>query len=209
MILIQPVLEIYVPDDFALWPVAALAPFSLLALGGGLSPEEVGSVMASLGHINRDTSDDAEPVGDPLDLFLGALLDPEDVTGSGGLRIEDTVTGTVLRPGCCCDLNDWREWLELGADGIWLGHDPWPVAERLGDTVRLVPDQGNPGPVIELPAAELGRLLRGVQRDLAGLLRLVDGWAGAVAPGRAPALLRTIDTALKITPAVAPDHAAG
>lgn len=38
----HPVLEIYVPDGIALWPVAEIEPFSDLSLSGKFSPPRSG-----------------------------------------------------------------------------------------------------------------------------------------------------------------------
>ena len=48
----QPVLEIYTPDGFDLWPIAEIEPFSFLPLSGDLSPAEVGTAVMRVAGCN-------------------------------------------------------------------------------------------------------------------------------------------------------------
>lgn len=203
MIVMQPVLEIYVPDGFDLWPVAEVEPFDFLPLGGELSPDEVGTAVARIAGCN-----DIDPDGDrpprpaaPLDAFLHGLLTFDSLFAAGGLRVTDTSTGVAFLPGCCDGLEDWRDWHRFADGGklLGFGHEPMsPVAERFGDTVRLTVDsEQSASPVIELPTAELRNLLTGVERDLGDFLTLAADWASRQLPGRsAPvtaALARALD----------------
>ncbi|MFD4481511.1 hypothetical protein ACFWPU_36115 [Streptomyces sp. NPDC058471] len=57
MIVMQPVLEVYAPDGFDLWPVAEIESFGFLPLSGELSPAEVRTAVmriASCNDINPD-----------------------------------------------------------------------------------------------------------------------------------------------------------
>ncbi len=57
----QPVLEIYPPDDFALRPVAEIESFSYLPLSGELAPAEVGTaVMRIAGYNDIDPEESKE-----------------------------------------------------------------------------------------------------------------------------------------------------
>jgi hypothetical protein len=104
-----------------------------------------------------------------------------------------------VTPGCCCGLENWREWLDVADGGeVWLGHDPTPSVDHVGETVRLHPDGERPRPVIEIDREELRRLLTGVQQDLADFLRLVADWAGRHAPESADALVGAFDRSLQI-----------
>lgn len=86
-------------------------------------------------------------------------------------------------PGCCAGLEEWRGWLSLVDDDDpdsppFLGHDPDPLAERLGNTIRLTVDADHDdSPVIELPVTELRRRLTGVERDLTAFLATASLWA--------------------------------
>ncbi|CAM5722413.1 hypothetical protein SMICM304S_05284 [Streptomyces microflavus] len=145
VIVMQPVLEIYVPDGFDLWPVAEVEPFDFLPLGGELSPDEVGTAVARIAGCN-----DIDPDGDrpprpaaALDSFLHGLLTFDSLFAAGGLRVTNTSTGVAFLPGCCDGLEDWRQRTGFADDGrlLGFGHEPMsPVAERFGDTVRLTVD---------------------------------------------------------------------
>lgn len=198
VIVIHPVLETGALPDFEFWPVAEQLPYHLTPLNGTLSDEQVGMAIATMAGYNSSRVEGR--LTDPADAFLSALLHEEGFVAPGGLRVQDAGTGTTLTPGCCCGLEDWRGWLEIADGGeLWLGHDPTPCAEQLGDTVRLHPDGEHPGPVIEIARIELPRLLAGVQQDLADFLLLVAAWAEQTAPQSAQALVNAFDRCLGIT----------
>ncbi|MFI9367002.1 hypothetical protein ACIG5E_39120 [Kitasatospora sp. NPDC053057] len=143
----QPVLVIYAPDGFSLWPVAETESDGYLALSGALGPAEVGTAVKCIAECNDiDPEEDGRPPrpADPLDAFLHGLLTMDGTYASGGLRVTDTTTGTTLLPGCCNGMSEWRDWLRVvdGAGRASFGHDPSPLAERLGDIVRLTVDGG-------------------------------------------------------------------
>ncbi|MEU3355167.1 hypothetical protein [Streptomyces sp. NPDC037389] len=211
MIVLQPVLEICTPDGFALWPVAEFEPYGFLPLSGALHSAEVGTAVMRIADCNNtDAEDDDRPPrpADPLGSFLHGLLTMDDLFAAGGLRVTDTATGTTLLPGCCNGLEEWRDWLEvLDGDG-WasFGHDPSPLAERLGDTARLTVDaEQDNSPVITLPLPELRRLLGAVERDLADFLHLATGWAAQHLPDHATLVITALARALDLpAPAVPP-----
>ncbi|WP_223838008.1 hypothetical protein [Streptomyces venezuelae] len=206
MIVIQPVLEVYAPDAFALWPLTQGEPFGYLPLSGELTAAELGTAMMRIAQCNDidpdpHAGDDRPPrPSDPLGSFLHGLLTFDTPFAAGGLRVTDSTTGNTLLPGCCNGLEDWREWYTVvdGSGPAFLGHDPTPAVELVGETVRLVIDtEQSDGPVIEVPAKELRRLLGGVERDLADFLALAVRWAGTHLPDHtAPvtaALARVLD----------------
>ncbi|GAA0408388.1 hypothetical protein GCM10010357_31680 [Streptomyces luteireticuli] len=199
MIAMQAVLEVRVPaDGFTLWPVAGVEPYAFLPLGGGLASAEVGAAVMSVADCNADAGEGVAP-DEPLGSFLHGLLTAEVPVALGGLRVVDTVTGVTFRPGCCEGLEDWRAWFDVvdGGGTAGFGHDPWPLAERLGDTVRLTVDCEQDGsPVIELPVGELRCLLAGVERELGDFLRVVRTWAARYAPGQAAGLGAALAQAL-------------
>jgi hypothetical protein len=189
VIVMQPVLEVYALDGFDLWPVAEVPSHVFLPLGGELSPTEVGTAVMRIASCN-----DIDPNGDrpprpagALDSFLHGLLTFDNLFAAGGLRVTDHSTGVTFLPGCCDGLEDWRNWHQLVDDGrpLGFGHDPVsPVAERFGDTVRLtVNADRSDSPVIELPLAQLRRLLAGAERDLADFLAVAGDWASGHLPG--------------------------
>ena len=109
-------------------------------------------------------------------------------------------------PGCCCGLEDWREWIRVLTDGSpRLGHDPGPEVEVIGLDLRVWHD-GGPNRErgrwadkwaeqrVDFPCRELPRLLLGVQRDLVGFLNALAEWAEQTGIGpRGTALVEMID----------------
>lgn len=208
VITMQPVLEVYTPDGFALWPVAEVESFGYLALSGELTPLEVGTAVMRIASWNDlDPEDGVRPPrpADPLGSFLHGLLTVDTLFAAGGLRVTDSATGVAFLPGCCSGLEDWREWYQVleGSGQVWFGHDPDPCAERHGETVRLTVDaEQNDSPVIELPAADLRRLLAGAEHDLAGFLALAADWADQNLPRHAAPVIAALARALDLpTPA--------
>ncbi|MCC8245616.1 hypothetical protein [Saccharothrix luteola] len=206
----QPVLEVYAPGGFALWPVAEAEPFGFLALNGELTPLEVGAAVMYIARCNDiDPGHDGRPPRptDPLGSFLHGLLTLDTLFAPGGLRVTDGATGVAFLPGCCNGLEDWREWHQVldGSGRVGFGHDPDPCAERHGGTARLIVDaeQGD-SPVIELPVTDLRRLLAGAEHDLAGFLASAADWAARHLPGHAAPVTAALARALDLPPPAGP-----
>ncbi|MFD5091914.1 hypothetical protein ACFWMR_15020 [Amycolatopsis thailandensis] len=183
VITMQPVLEVHASGDFDLWPVADVDSFDFLALSGELTPREVGTAVMRIvacNDIDPEQGDRPPRPADPLGSFLHGLLTFDTLFAAGGFRVTDSATGVTFLPGCCNGLEDWREWHRVFDSGwpVDFGHDPDPAAERLGETVLLTVDaERSDSPVIELPVADLRRLLAGAEDDLAGFLALATEWA--------------------------------
>ncbi|MEV0567112.1 hypothetical protein [Dactylosporangium sp. NPDC050588] len=82
------------------WPVAATAAWSTLDLGPGCTDAQVGLFVAGL--VDRP--------GGGADEVVDAVLGAEMLIAAGGLSVGDSRTGTVLAPGCCAGLENWRDW---------------------------------------------------------------------------------------------------
>lgn len=204
----RPVLEVQATEDFALWPVARLEPCTFLTLGGALTPDELGTAVMSLAacnDIDPDGPDDDRPPRptDPLGGFLHGLLTLDPLFASGGLRVTDTATGTILVPGCCSGLEDRGEWWDVvdgRSEAAGFGHDPAPLVERHGETVRLTVDAyADTSPAFDVPVAELRRLLTDVERELTAFLGLVAAWTATHLPDRSQDVARAISRALLVT----------
>ncbi|MEU6883103.1 hypothetical protein [Streptomyces sp. NPDC046712] len=206
----QPVLEIYTPDGFALWPVADIEPFSYLPLSGELTPAEVGTaVMRIAGCNDIDPEGDDRPPrpADPLGSFLHGLLTFDTLFAAGGMRVTDSSTGITFLPGCCSGLEDWRDWLEVldGSGRAFFGHDPDPFAERVADNVRLTVDaEQSDSPVIELSVTELRRLLDDAVHDLTNFLALAGDWASQYLPHHATPVTAALARVLALPSRVVP-----
>ncbi|MFG2722795.1 hypothetical protein ACGFW5_31530 [Streptomyces sp. NPDC048416] len=195
------VLETYEATDFALWPVADPSSDRLLVLSGELSERETGTAMAVLTGCNAgDQESTAAAVEDRVARQVGHLVTSDAVIAPGGLRLRDTTTGVTAPPGCCCGLEDWRDWLGLlNGEQPWLGHDPSPRVEHIGTSLRLWPDGERPqGPHIVVPPGQLPELLCSVQQRLSGFLACVAAWADRHAPALSAAVVARLDADLAI-----------
>ncbi|WP_405670179.1 hypothetical protein OG612_39540 [Streptomyces sp. NBC_01527] len=203
----QPVLEISTADDFELWPVGEHEPYGYLVLNGELTPAEVGTAVMRIADCNDfEPEEEHGPCPtDPLGTFLHGLLTMPDLFAAGGFRVTDNATDTVfVEPGCCNGLETWRDWLEVldGTGYAYFGHDPFSVAERVGDIVRLTLDaHGTDGsPVIELSVDQVRRLVAGAQQDLQDFLSLAGTWAEQHLPAHAAAATAALARALDLAP---------
>ncbi|MFJ4342153.1 hypothetical protein [Streptomyces sp. NPDC088915] len=200
MITLHPVLEVRSTAGFDLWPVAPLAPYGFVPLNGTLTPAEIGTAVLSIAQANDVEPEDGRrrPSG-PLGSLLHGLLTLDDLFVPGGLRVTDPATGTVLSPGCCNGLEERGDWSEVVDGDGWasFGHDPSPLAERIGDRARLTVDADREdSPVIDLPLTDLRDLLTTAERDLTAFLHLTTTWTTDHLPAHAPrlreALARTL-----------------
>ncbi|KOX27693.1 MULTISPECIES: hypothetical protein [unclassified Streptomyces] len=201
MITLHPVLEIRSTAGFDLWPVAALAPYGLVPLNGDLTPAGVGTAVMSIAKADDvEAEDGPRRPSDPPGPLLHGLLALDDLFVPGGLRVTDTATGVVLSPGCRNGLEERGDRsATVDGDGpASFGHDPSPVAERIGDRVRLTADADREdGPVIDLPLTDLRRLLATAEHDLRAFLHPAATWTTTHLPTHAPrlhgALARALD----------------
>ncbi|MET9955824.1 hypothetical protein ABZ135_30340 [Streptomyces sp. NPDC006339] len=205
MILIEPVLEICATDGFDLWPVADPGGYALLPLSGRLSPDQVGAAVMRLADCNGVHTEQERPQSpaDRLGHFLHGLLTLDSLHAPGGLRVTDTATGAVLSPGCCNGLEERQDWRQVidGAGWALFGHSPSPLAERLGDVVRLTADTEQPeSPTLEVPLTDLPGLLADAERDLAAFLRLAAAWSSLQLPTYATPLTTALARALAVPP---------
>ncbi|MEU6659024.1 hypothetical protein [Streptomyces sp. NPDC046821] len=204
VLIVDAVTETVDTADFALWPVADLPPYQRLPLSGRMSALEVGSAMATLVDYNADTSDGPHSADDAHE-HIRRLLETEDVIAPGGLRIRHTGSRVTVSPGCCCGLENWRDWLDMtSGDAPWFGHDPSPRVEHAGPIVRLWPDGGDAseapaGRPIDIPLDDLPGILHGVRERLLGFLSLTEQWAARHVPSLANDLVAKLDHDLAIS----------
>ena len=135
-------------------------------LSGRMTQDDVSAVLADIAEYNGDDG-------------LRGLIGQECLIMAGGLLVRDTTTGVVIEPGCCCGLEDWRDWQDLLDGGaVWLGHSPDPKLDVVDGIARMWPDEDHTdGPACELPLAELPGHLARVRGELMGFLELVRRWA--------------------------------
>lgn len=219
---IQAVVEVSGQRDFTAWAVASGPEYGYLRLSDRMAKDEVGSVMATIANCihllepenegecgNRSRNNGKGAGGESAarsaearveadlapETILSRLLAAEAVIAPGGLWVRDAESGVVLSPGCCSGLESWREdWFGiLKGREPWLGHDPTPGIGIMERSVRLRPDAGKPGPIIEIALAELAGMLAGVQRDLDGFLAVTRNWAEELAQGMGDAVVAVLD----------------
>ncbi|MET9251677.1 hypothetical protein [Nonomuraea sp. NPDC003709] len=195
------VLETDGTADFTAWPVAEPATDKILVLSGRMSPAEVGTAMAVIfSYADIPTA----PISDLHHLLDRHLADAEALIAPGGLRIRDTATNAEILPGCCCGLENWREWRNvLHKQGIWLGHDPDTELEYIAGAVRLRQESGSrslPSPTheVEIQLDDLPALLATVHLRLQGFLSLVGRWASETTPRAADRLVTILDENFEI-----------
>ncbi|MEU6786178.1 hypothetical protein ABZ912_43895 [Nonomuraea angiospora] len=191
------VLETHGTADFTAWPIAEPAEDGILALSGRMSPAEVGTAMAvifSYGDIPT------APISDLHHLLDRHLADAEALIAPGGLRVMDTATNAEILPGCCCGLENWREWRDvLHRQAIWLGHDPDTDLEYLAGAVRLRQESGSRSThEVEIQLDDLPALLTTVHLRLRGFLSLVGQWASETTPRAADRLVTVLDESFEI-----------
>ena len=143
------------------------------------------------------------PQGSARDL-LRAVVETVDLRLAGGVRVRDGV-GNVVEPGCCCGVEEGREWLGVadGETSPWMGHDPWGWVEHEADAVRVcsapeddsVLGHGTATAAVLIPRAELPRLLDGVRADLEGFAGRLREWAMAIDPDLAAPLAERFEGA--------------
>ncbi|MFD6798612.1 hypothetical protein [Streptomyces cyaneofuscatus] len=205
VMVMQPVLEIFASDDFALWPVGEHDSSGYLVLNRKLTPAEVGTAVMRIADCNDfEPGEEHGPcLTDPLGTFLHGLLTVPDLFAADGFRSTGTTIGTVFVEPGCNGLETRRDWLDVldGTGCAHFGHDPSSTAERVGDTVRLTHDAygTNGSPVSELPADQVCRLVAEAQQDLQDLLCLAGAWAEQCLPVHATPvtadLARSLDLA--------------
>jgi hypothetical protein len=146
----------------------------------------------------------ARDAGDALEAFVAAGDD--QYFAPGGLRV--VVDETVIDPGCCAGIEEWRDWAgAVRGQAVGFGHDPDVWVECHGPVLRVWEDPvatGEPGPEarsLDFPADALPGLLLGVRQDLADFLGAAHRWALDVAPAQADAFVAALDRRLEISPA--------
>lgn len=203
MITMQAAVEVpMLGSDDPPWPVEPLAPGSWLVLNADCVDERIGLFVAALAN----QTEVAPPGG--RNEVVDALLAEELLIAAGGLQVSDTRTGMTVAPGCCSGLEDWRDWAQLlTGSAPWLGHDPGPEVEVVGEDLRVWQDGGPnrhhgrwAGHHVQLPRRALPQLLMGVQRDLVGFLDALARWAARAELGqRGAALVTAVDQHFTIT----------
>jgi hypothetical protein len=157
-----------------------------------MTPEEVGSVFGQF-------QDCSEVECDPdTGKLLSRLADTACFGTRGGLRVCAPDCAPIV-PGCCCGLENWREWLRFLEKGEapFLGHDPTPCVEDRGEEIRVWADVMRTCH-ISFRRTELTDALRQVHQDLRDFLGVAQAWAEDRGVPDPRALVEKVDRCLAI-----------
>ncbi|HTJ69552.1 MAG TPA: hypothetical protein VL551_18590 [Actinospica sp.] len=203
---LQPVAELVATSASSWWPVTPGAPWRVVALDGRIPPDEIGALIwqVAMGCLPESADGCGEDVS-AAEAVRG-IIAAEALAICGGLRAENGA-GAVIDPGCCSDLEEWREWARFAErPALWLGHDPSPWVEYRDSCLRLHPDGGmQPRPMsgqtgfVEFSHDELSDVLRTVRRDLLGFLDALSLWARRIVPEQAAELVDVFDVHFQIS----------
>jgi hypothetical protein len=169
---IEAIIELYQPNSETPCPILSDPNLTFIRLYLGMSDEEIGSVIITACLYNR------------IDIFpsltetLNAFLSLDSFILPGGLQFSED--GKVkVSPGCCCGIEDWREWLDVahGKNSVWAGHDPSPWVEYIDDSVRIWQDErGKESSFVEIRIEEMTNQLRRIESDLRGFMVRPGKW---------------------------------
>ena len=189
--------------------VEAPPPWSVLGegmpyrvrLSADMGAAEVGSVVWQLAQYNGVPVD-----GRSAREILQDIVRADSIALPGGVAVRDA-SGREILPGCCAGLEEWREWLAFEITGAtpWMGHEPDPWLERVGDVVRvwshgeLSEAAIEPAFAIDVPVADFRRGLVDLRTDLEGFLGALGSWARRVSPAEADALVAKFDHAFEVS----------
>ncbi len=151
-----------------------------IRLYAGIDDEEIGSVMLSAcslssGEIIKETALET----------LNEFVANEGFVLEGGLLFKEN-DETKIIPGCCCGLEDWKEWLDVpsGKCGIWTGHDPESLIEINDGNIKIWQDRKNKNEnqSIEFTVEEMFEKLKQVEKDLQNFLFRLKQWINHIEP---------------------------
>ena len=178
---IEAIVRIYSFEITAPWEISEDKFFNA-RLFSGTSDAEIGSIMmAAFSPLTDEIV--KETAADTLRAFVANW---EGFVLEGGLLFKEN--GAVkVEPGCCCGLEDWRDWFKVANDGvnIWTGHDPESLVEKIDDRIKIWNDDETKDDKysIELTTGEFIGRLEAVERDLKDFLDRLRQWTAARAPG--------------------------
>jgi hypothetical protein len=161
------------------WSVADLGESRWIRLSAEMAEAEIGAFFAQLVSYNQiDRSGSRDRIFQEILMSDGLAL-------AGGIQ---AISGDqTISPSCCCGLEGWRDWQNFVRTGHtpWLGHDPSPWIERVGDRVRIWSDGGLEESIedafkIEVAGGEFEQALRVVEQDLLGFRVCVENWCNSV-----------------------------
>ncbi|MEY9927854.1 hypothetical protein ABH926_002488 [Catenulispora sp. GP43] len=160
-------IEPWADESDAPWPIEKAEPYRWEVLDGSTPPATIGTVMAALAKWCRpeDADDDHEPTAAEALRWIAAA---DYLVLSAGIQAADS--GTAVNPGCCVDLETWRDW-----PNTWHGH-PGPQIKHADDALLIRGDKKSQDSVT-IATGTLPALMAGVRDDLIAFLAAVERWA--------------------------------
>jgi hypothetical protein len=150
----------------------------LLELGPHCGDDDVMRIIAILATYNGVAESGSIPE------VVQALQDAERLVLPGGLLARSG--DFELVPGCCCGLEDWRDWffIKPGSASPWLGNDPSPRVDCDSEVATLWADgeAGDQSPYLSVPYAEIERARNETCEALIGFKTRLTAWLAAFAP---------------------------
>ncbi len=183
-------------EDVANLPIGDETP-QVVVLWGGISEHEVMTFLISLARYNRFPDCKEFPA-------IGrSATQSETMVLGGGIRIFNNEN--AILPGCCCGVESWREQL-LALEGypVWLGHDPAPWSEVVGDEVQFWRDGGfgkqRSDCQIRMMRSEIPELQKKLTRDMEGFLYSLRRWSRSLMdPSIADSFVAKLDARWQIS----------
>ncbi|MEM6501933.1 MAG: hypothetical protein AAF685_08850 [Cyanobacteria bacterium P01_C01_bin.89] len=164
------------------WNIQEIKSFSLIRLWKETSSIEIGSVFLELAEYNRvSINSDAQDV-------ISLILRLSRAAFPGGIHAISQKEGKrkpkTIYPMCCCDLENWHDWIDFLKTGNspWMGHSPDPGVERTGDIVRIYSDMKSKKKTskkyfyIESSYSYFKQQVKQVERDLNEFLLCIEAW---------------------------------
>lgn len=194
LIQMQAVVEApYYEGEFSCpWEIFEAPPFSMIRLSAEMTYAQIGLVIAQLAKYNQ-----IELTGDRLTV-LNQIIAAESLVLPGGIQVTSEMQNTISS-SCCCGLETWRDWLDFLKTGAspWLGHDPSPWIENLGDAIRIWSDGGTQAVskafYIEVSRDRFAKALILVEHDLQAFLFCIDSWAREIGFAQSSKLCQKFD----------------
>jgi hypothetical protein len=185
-------------DRSPLWEIeTGVEPFSFLQLSSKTTDAEVGLIIAELIDFNN-----LESQGSLTDRLM-EIIEHQSVDDGDYLSLAGGIQAFgddfSISPSCCCELEDWRDWLNFLSTGEspFLGHQSdSPHLERVDDRlIRVVMDCN----YADLDRQVFESKLLEVQQDLADFLVRIESWANRLGFAESGKLAAKFDRCFSIS----------
>lgn len=176
-----------------LWSVASYKPYSFIELSGNMTDDEVGLIFAQLVDYNKLKGECK------TNKLLHQIIQADKLILPGG--IQASMANQVISPGCCCGLEMWRDWLRFLKTNVspWMGHDPNPWIEKIGNVVRVWSNSKAQAFYIDFEISKFIAELDKVQQDLSNFLLKIEEWASKIGFSEPNKLSQKFDSSFNVS----------